>query len=169
MTSGGAASPDTSNLIAGAISVPEVSVPKEVQPSNAMAFAGKYPSEKIGGFGVLDAPDLKATIKAMPNGSQIWSQIISEDADLQLESTIAIINPGPNQGIVIHKCEAHNCGGAGSRQLHIEYFPSPIPADRLVFVCILRENNLQSFDSWGNHSMEGEECTTGGFDYGDAF
>jgi hypothetical protein len=150
-----------------AASDPEASTPNGGVPNNAMAFAGKYPSEKIGGYRILDAPDLQSTIKAMPNGSQIWSQIISENAALQIESSIDIIQPGGSQGIVIHKCEQHNCGGAGSRQLHIEYFPSETPEDRLVFVCFLNGRNLQSFDSYGNHSMAGDECTTGGFDYGD--
>lgn len=134
---------------------------------NAMAFAGKYPSEKIGRYEILDAPDLQSTIKNMPNGSKIWSQIVSEYAALQIQSSIEIIKPGRHQGIAIKLCEMHNCGGLGSRQLLIEYFPNQIPEERMVFVCFLREYNLQSFDSWGNHSMNGEDCTEGGFDYGD--
>ncbi len=159
----------TLNVPTEAVSDTEVSNSNDGMPNNAMAFAGKYPSEKIGGYGILDAPDLQSTIKAMPNGIQIWSQIISENADLKVESRIDTIKPGRYQGIVIHKCEAHNCGGAGSRQLHIEYFPRQNSEERLVFVCILGGGNLQSFDSWGNSSMIGEECTAGGFDYGDSF
>lgn len=134
---------------------------------NAMAFAGKYPYEKIGGYGILDAPDLRAAVKAMPNGDAVWEQIISENAALEVESPIEIIQPSRSRGIVIHKCEAHNCGGAGSRQLHIEYFPSTISEDRVVFVCLLRDYRLRSYDSYGNSSMYGTECVTGGFDYGD--
>lgn len=140
--------------------------PKKAAP-DALAFADQYPSTLIQGFSIFDAPDLQSTIKTMPNGDRIWSDVNKIRQSLSVEAPIKIGNPGPYQNLIISLCEQHNCGGPGSRQLLIEYFPNSKPKERQVFVCLKSGSSRSVYDSWGEGYMEGDECTEGGFFYGD--
>ena len=141
--------------------------PVPVPPPNALAFVGKYPSENISGHSIFDAPDLKATILAMPNGKNIWREVLQRREGLSVEMPIEIQNPGRYQKLVINLCEAHNCGGASAGQLLIEYFPDQDPKARQAFICINYGNRLAVYDPAGPGFMDGEECTKDGFFYGD--
>lgn len=140
---------------------------QERQAPDAMAFSGKYPSELIEGFSIFDAPDLQSTIKAMPSGMKIWSEITRIRGSLSVETPIKIGNPGPYQYLTIFLCEQHNCGGVGSRQLLIEYFPNSDPKQRQAFVCLNTGSSRSVYDPSGEGFMGGDECTEGSFFYGD--
>jgi len=140
--------------------------PKKPAP-DASAFADQYPSTLIQGYSIFDAPDLQSTIKSMPNGDRIWTDVNKIRQSLSVEAPINIENPGPYQSLIISLCEQHNCGGPGSRQLLIEYFPSSKPKERQAFVCLKSGSSRSVYDPWGEGYMEGDECTAGGFFYGD--
>lgn len=156
------------NLSSGALKAEPVVTEVAAKPApEAMAFVGQYPSTFIQGFSIFDAPDLRSTVKAMPNGAKIWSDISKIRGSLSVETPIKIGNPGPYQYISIFLCEQHNCGGAGSRQLLIEYFPSSNAKERQAFVCLKSAASRAVYDPWGEGFMEGDECSEGGFFYGD--
>lgn len=136
---------------------------------DAMAYAGKYPSERIDGYGIFDAPDLQAAVKGMPEGNQIWAQITSESRVLDVESPNRVSDGG--QSIVIQKCEAHNCGGPSSRQFVLKYFTPSNGRTGQAAVCLKNGASRQIYLSWGigdlGAEMPGDECTEESFDYVD--
>lgn len=159
----------TQNMQNEAAPAAEVSTPNGGMPNNAMAYAGKYPSERIDGYGIFDAPDLQAAVKGMPEGNQIWAQITSESRVLDVESPNRVSDGG--QSIVIQKCEAHNCGGPSSRQLVLKYFTPSNGRTGQAAVCLKNGASRQIYLSWGigdlGAEMPGNECKEESFDYVD--
>ena len=134
---------------------------------DALTFVGRYPSTLIQGYSIFDSPDLQSTIKGIPNGARILADINKIRQSLSVETPIRVQNPGPYQNLIISLCEQHNCSGDGSRQLLIEYFPSSKPNERQAFVCLKSGSSTSVYDPVGEGYMDGDDCTEGGFFYGD--